>query len=616
VRDELLSYYERELTFFRQMGAEFAEQYPKVASRLLLEPTRCEDPHVERLIEAAAFLAARVHLKIDDEFPEISESLLTVLYPHYIRPIPPMSIVQFHLDPELGKVANGLNIPRDSMLYSRPVEGYPCKFRTCYDTTIWPVTITDARWITPDRLNPPVRSQDPMAAALRLELSCLPDIEFTKMRISRLRIYLNGESSLAHTLYELLNNNCMQIQIRDLSPNSRKPPIHLDASSLIPVGFGREEAVLPYPSTSFVGYRLLQEYFTFPEKFLFLDLLGLEAMSRAGFGPRVEVIFLIKPYELPERQQMLELNVSASTLALNCSPIINLFPLTAEPILLDQRRFEYAVVPDVRRALALEVFSIDQVVSIDRDSHDIIHFEPFYRFRHASTKRERQQRAFWYASRKPSVRRNDEGTDVYVSLMDLTGRPAHPDFDTISIHTTCSNRDLGHRLPLGNPNGDFEIEGITALKKCVALRKPTRAVRPPWGKGILWRLISHLSLNYLSLVEEGREAFQEMLRLYNFTESPYLEKQIAGIVTLSSKRHFARVVSEEGIGFVRGRQVEILFDEEQFVGGGTYLFASVIEHFLGLYASLNSFSQLTARTNQRKEPLSQWQPRAGQAILL
>ena len=221
MRDELLEYYERELTYLRQMGAEFSEKYPKVASRLLLDPNRCEDPHVERFIEAFAFLAARVHLKIDDEFPEITEALLSVLYPHYIRPIPSSTIVQFHLDPEQGKLSTGLPIPRGSMLYSQPVDGYPCKFKTCFDTTLWPLKVSSTQWVTPDRLRPAVKSQDAVAA-LRLDLECFPDVSFEKLELSSLRFYLNGESSLIHTLYELLCNNCTQILIRDKTPNTRK----------------------------------------------------------------------------------------------------------------------------------------------------------------------------------------------------------------------------------------------------------------------------------------------------------------------------------------------------------------------------------------------------------
>jgi type VI secretion system protein ImpG len=615
VRDDLLTYYELELNYLRRMGSEFAEKYPKVASRLLLEPNRCEDPHVERLIEAVAFLAARVHLKIDDDFPEITQALLTVLYPHYIRPIPSMSVVQFHLDPEQGKLSGGLTIPRGSMLYSKPVAGQPCKFRSCYDTTLWPLSITDAQWLTPDRLKPAIKVAE-AGAALRVQIACQPDADFSKMALRSLRFYLNGEGNLVHALYELLCNNCTQILVRDLTPKSRKPPIVLPATHLRPVGFADEEALLPYPRHSFSGYRLLQEYFTFPDKFFFFDLDGLEALGRAGVGQTVEVVFLISPFERNERSQMLELNVSAKTFCLGCSPIINLFPLTAEPIQLDQTDFEYSVVPDVRRRHALEIFSIDEVLSPDRETHEVLQFEPFYRFRHTATRQQKRQQAFWYASRRPSARRDDEGTEVFLSLMDLTGRPMRPDVDTLTVHCTCSNRDLPHRLPLGNETGDFELEAMSSVKRAVALRKATATVRPPTGKGALWRLISHLSLNYLSLVDEGKEALQEILRLYNFSESAYHEKQIAGLLRLDSRRHFARVISENGIGFVRGRQVDIEFDEEQYVGGGVYLFASVLEHFLGLYASINSFSQLIARTPQRKEPLRQWPPRAGQAILL
>lgn len=614
--DELLAYYERELTFFRQMGAEFAEKYPKVASRLLLDANRSEDPHVERLIEGAALLAARVHLKIDDDFPEITEALLSILYPHYIRPIPSMTVVQFQMDPEQGKLSGGLKIPRDTLLYSRPVDGYPCKFRTCYDTTIWPFVISEAQWLTPDRLRPGVKSQQPVGAALRVELSGLPDVTFAKLEWSNLRFYLNGEGNHVHALYELLCNHCVKIVLRDVTPNSRRPAIELPRHALSPVGFENREALLPYPGNAFSGYRLLQEYFAFPEKFFFLELNGLEALRNSGFGSHMEVVFLIEPFERVEYQQMLELNVSARTLVQGCSPAVNLFPVTAEPILLDQTRFEYQVIPDVRRRLSLEVFSIDEVLSHERGTQRVISFEPFYRFRHPTTRQQKRQEAFWHATRKPSTLRGDNGSEVSLSLMDLTGEHAHPDLDTLTIKCTCSNRDLPQRLTFGHPSGDFEVEGMAAIKRTVSLRKPVPAVRPAWGKGLLWRLISHLSLNYLSLVEEGKEAFQEILRLYNFTESSHQEKQIAGIMSLQSQRHFARVVSEAGIAFVRGRKVEIEFDEEQFVGGGVYLFASVIEHFLGLYASLNSFCQLTARTRQRKEPLREWLPRAGRTIIL
>jgi type VI secretion system protein ImpG len=612
VRDELLAYYERELTFLRQIGAEFAEKYPKIASRLLLEPDRCEDPHVERLVEAFAFLTARVHLKIDDEFPEISESLLSILYPHYVRPIPSMSVVEFHIDAEQGKLSGAVNVPRGSLLYSKPIDGTPCKFQTCYETSLWPVTVSEAQWRTPDRFEPALKAPE-AAAACRIELACQPDVAFAGLDLRSLCFYLNGESNLVHTLYELLCNNCTRILIRDIA-NPRKPSITMPASALRPMGFEHHEAMLPYLRRSFAGYRLLQEYFAFPEKFFFLELAGLEQMAAAGFGGKAEIIFLISPFERSERQQMMELGISAKTFRLNCSPIINLFPLTAEPILMDQTRYEYPIIPDVRRRNALEIFSVEEVLSANPQTQDVTYFQPLYSYRHTPVRDEEQ--IFWHAVRRPSRRKNDEGTEVWLSWADLSGRIMRPGVDSIVIRCICSNRDLPSRLPFGNEKGDFELEGASMIERIVSLRKPTPPVRPPAGKGLLWRLISQLSLNYLSLVQEGKTALQEILRLYNFSDSVYLEKQIAGITQLGSHKHFARVLSEQGISFARGTQVEIEMDEDQFVGGGVYLFAAVLEYFLGLYVSMNSFSQLVVRTPQRKEVLKRWPPRAGHEILL
>jgi type VI secretion system protein ImpG len=611
MRDNLLDYYENELTFLRQMGKEFAEKHPKIASRLQMDANRCDDPHVERLLEGFALLAARVHLKIDDEFPQITEGLLNILYPHYLRPIPSMTVAQFRPDRE-GKLTAGLNIPRDSYLFSRPVDGVPCKFRSCYDVTLWPIEISDARWVTPDKLNPPLRAPDAVAA-LRMELRCFSDITFDKLQMSSLRFYLNGEGDVVNSLYELLSNNCRQIIVRD--PDSPKKPAHtLTMRSLRAMGFAPSESVMPYPRRSFQGYRLLQEYFSFPEKFFFFELNDLEQPLRNLTGGRAELIFLISPFEAEQRQQRLATAVTAKVILLGCSPIINLFPQTAEPIMLTQRRSEYGVVPDARRRMATEVFSVDDVVSSDPVTHEITHYEPFYSYRHRTLSDKNQ--TFWYSTRRPSSRKGDEGSEVALLLVDLSMQACLPDTQVVTAHCTCTNRDIVARLPFGNESGDFEVEGIGSLKGVVALRKPTATLRPPMGRSALWRLISHLALNYLSLVEDGKEALQEVLRLYNFSDSADLDKQISGITGVSSKRHFARITSETGIAFARGTQVHLEFDEEDYSGGGVFLFATVIENFLGLYASLNSFSQLVVKTRQRRGVLKEWPPRAGQVILM
>ena len=610
VTDDLLSYYQRELIYLRRLGAEFGEKYPQFASRLQLEPERCDDPHVERLLEGFAFLAARVHLKIDDDFPEISEGLFNTLYPHFIRPVPPMSVVEFQVDPRQGKQMEGFSIPRHSMLGTRAVDGIRCKFRTCYDTSIWPMRVSHAQWRAPERLDPPIRAQQAVAAC-QLTLTCNQDVTFQMLKPRPLRFYLNGDSGLVHSLYELLFNNCSEILVRN--PDSpEQPPVRLPSSALRALGFDDAEAMLDYPRRSFTGYRLLQEYFAFPEKFFFVEVSCLDRLAALGFGSRAEVVFLISRFERNDRQQTLEQGVGAQTFRLNCAPIINLFPHTAEPIYLDQSRTEYPIVPDMRRRNAFEVSSVEQVLSSNPSSQEIVYFEPLYASRHA--KRDARS-AFWRTHRRNSTRKEDEGTELSISLTDLDGKSARPGVETLTVRCQCTNRDLVAHLPYTNDALDFELDGASAIRRIVSLRKPTPTMRPPLGHGLLWRLVSHLSLNYLSLVE-GREPLQEILSLYNFTGSLTVERQIGGILNVGSSPHFARIVSPHGINFARGTKVEMELDEAQFTDGGAYLFSAVLEYFLGQYVTLNSFSQLTVRTRQRKERLREWAPRAGQRILL
>src|SRR5262245_21961549 len=602
--DDLLTYYERELTFMRQMGAEFAAKYPKIASRLLLEADKSEDPHVERLIQAFAFLAARVHHKIDDEFPEITDALLGVLYPHYLAPIPSMSIVQFVLDPDQGKLTSEHRIEADATLYSQPVDGTPCRFRTCYPVTLWPVEVVSARFDEPDRVSPHPGAM----AVIRLQLRCLGGVTFAGLELDRLRFFLQGESQLAYALYELLLNNTCQVQLRAGEKSSERKPILLSASSVRAVGFNADEGLLPYTPRSFLGYRLLQEYFAFPEKFLFFDVCELDRAGQAGFGDAMEIVICLN------RVPRLEQPINAATFRLGCTPIVNLFAQLAEPIRLNQAQTEYRVIPDVRRQAATEVYSIDVVTSSSPHMPEPLPVQPFYSFQHA-VDHERVE-AFWHATRRPSQKKGDEGTEVYLSLVDFNFAPTLPAADTLTVHTMCTNRDLPGRLPFGGERGDFELEGAAPLSRIRCLKKPTETARPPLRRGAQWRLISHLSLNYLSICEGGREALQEILKLYDTADSAVIRQQILGITNVSSRRVVGRPASMPWNGFCRGMEVTVQFDEEKYVGSGVFLFASVLEKFLGLYGSLNSFVQLVATTQQREEPLKRWPPRAGEQILL
>ncbi len=607
MREELLPYYERELKFVRQIAADFAEKYPKVAGRLSLEPNDCGDPHVERLIEAFALLAGRIHHKLDDEFPEISEALLDVLYPHYLRPIPSRAIVQFQINPAQSTPESAY-VPAGTALHTKPDNSYSCSFRTCYPVTLWPMRIAGASVSPVSRF---VASGAPAdaAAVIRIEVECLGGVRFEQLPIPFLRFYLNGESAAVHTLYEFLFLNSLSVTIRALPARDGSPQAWLPPASLEQVGFTSSEGVLPYSDRSFLGYRLLQEYFTFPEKFFFFDLKGLDRMSHQGFGSSFEICIYLKEPDEPHRLIALEQSVGPNTFQLGCEPAINLFERIAEPIRLTQTKAEYQVIPDQHRPQHTEVYSVDRVASANYQD-DVQVYQPFYSLRHGT---DEAQRHYWYAHRRPSLRKNDEGTEVYLSLVDLDSNASAPPVEMLSVRVTCTNRDQAARLKVSSEFGELELERL-ALVCARFLRKPAPAVRPPLRRGLEWRLISHLSLNHLSIVQNGRDALQEILRLYDFSNDPVARAHIAGIVGVSSRSCLSRVVSDTGIAFCRGTEVTLEFDDEQYVGAGAFLLACVLQRFLGLYSAVNSFSRVIAKT--RKGVLKQWPPLAGEQFLL
>ena len=609
----LFEYYERELEYMRRAGADFAQRFPKVAARLGIEPNKCDDPHVERLLEGFAFLAARLHLRLDDDFPEISEALLSVVAPQYIRPLPAMSIAEFAIDPDQGKQTGGKVLPAGTTLLSRSINGTPCKFRTCYDLTLWPLTVTSAQWTSPDRLRPAMRTPD-AAGVVRMEVQCLSDVPLASLDLTSLRFFLNGSATLGSALYEVLANNTIRIVLRDLAPNSKKELIELPRSALRAVGFEEHEGVIPSSGRSFLGYRLLTEYFAFPEKFFFFELFGLEALRTSGFRSGFELLIFTSSFETTEWKQTLESGVSAQTFRLSCTPIVNLFSQTSEPILLDQRRHEYTIVPDARRRLETEVYSVDDVVVVTHGSPEPVRFEPYYSLRHSTSRAQRG--AYWLARRRPTPWRKDRATDVHLSFVDMEARVTHPASDAVTVRLTCFNSDLPSLLTWGDAAGDFEIEGGGPFRAITALMKPTKVVQPPMSGALLWRLVSLLSLNYLSLVEGGGDALREILRLHNFAGSESNDQQIEGIAGVRSKPTYARVENEYGLNFARGRLVEVDLDENRFAGSSMFLFASVIERFLGMYVSINSFSQLVARSTRRRGVIRQWAPRSGWKTIL
>ena len=614
MQDDLLLYYERELTYLRKLGAEFAQRYPKVASRLQLEASKTEDPHVERLLEGFAFLTARIHRRLDDDFPEISEALLEMLHPHLVRPLPSMCIVDMPLDPAQGRLPGGFRVPRGSTLNSRPVQGVPCSFRTVYDTTLWPFTVSNAEWSVGDRAGIGTRGRDAVGA-IKLEIRAFSGVKLHDSTIDALRLHLTGDAAVADTLYELMANNVAHVVLRNPDRPSQ-PPVVLGADSIEPVGFAANESMLPASSRTFAGFSLLLELFAFHEKFHFIDVKGFgDAVRALGATERVDVSFLITPFERAERRQALELGLSAKSFRTNATPAVNLFDQSAEPILLTERTVDHLVVPDARRRLEVDVWSVDRVTLIEHESRSSREISPLYSHRHDVTTP--GDDLFWRAARRASLWRTDHGTDLFLSFVDLSGEVRTPDVDVASVHVTCFNGDLPSRLPFGaDERGDFELVSGGPIQRITCVVTPTKSVQPMLGKPLLWRMISSLSLNHLSIINNSPDALQELLRLHNISNALGAERQIDGLVNVRSEPAFARVAADHGVAFARGRHIELEFDEEQFAGGGMFLFASVLERFLALYTSMNSFTRVSVRSRQRRKLAAEWPPRAGWRTLL
>lgn len=606
MRPELLALYERELTYIRQMASEFAEQHPHVAARLGIEQDRCQDPHVERLIESFALLAARVHLKLEDEFPEITESLLQVLYPHYLAPVPSFSIAQFTLDPEQGRISTGYEIQRHKKLFSRQIQNTTCYFRTSYPVTLWPLDVRSAQ-VESGEFHLP--NGGIATAAITLRIGTQAGIDLSELELSSLRFFLKGEDQLVNQLYESLMGHLSGVALR--RPGAPQPSVFLLPDSLSEVGFGKDEGLLPYSTRSHIGYRLLLEYFCFPRKFLFFDVHRLEAVCGQGFGEMFELMFLL---ERPLRESA---GLDASTFRLGCTPIVNLFEGSAEPIHLDHAHTEYHVVADRSAQRYIEVYSVDEVTAVSAATGEESEYRPFYSLQHSLEGR--RATAFWHLTRRPS-RPGKPGTEVYLSLVDQQLNAATRTADKLAVRVTCTNRDLP---PFLGDRAELGIEGAPSVKQAMCITAPTAPTRPAAARGSQWPLISHLSLNYLSVLdldEQGApDVLRAVLRLYDFSDAPatrqQIEQQIAGLLSVRSRQVMRRIGSGEMQGFARGVEVTLEFDESKYVSSGLYLFSSVLEKFLALSVSINSFSETIAVSRQRGG-VKRWPPRSGYQPLL
>ncbi len=597
---ELLQYYREELSYLRRMGGAFAQRFPAVAARLELGPDIIPDPHVERLIESFAFLTARIRRNLDAALPEITTSLLELLYPNYIAPLPSITVARFDVDPKQGKLTAGYLLPKHTPVFADSTEGGPAartlRFRTAYPAMLWPIVVEDASFESPDQFSFLDFATD-VATVLRIRLRCTAG-RFRDLELRDLRFYLNGDTRVVNTLYELIFAHARGVAYVGDDP---RQPVRRPASVISPVGFGTGEELLPVTPHAHPGYWLLQEYFAFPAKFNFVDIGGIDPTIA---GDRLDLLILLdRP--LGERTP-----IDENTFVLGATPIVNLFTKATEPIRVDHLRPEYRIVPDQRREASVEIHSIVRVAAQPDGSAEAVRFQPFFSFQHAGNGT--QQRAFWHARRQLSSRSDVPGSEMLLSLVDLDFNPVLPGTQSVYVQALCTNRHLAQQLPTG---AKLQVELAAPVGAITALHKPTAQRDAPLGGASHWKLVSQLSLNHLSLEgPEGVRALREILRLYA-GDDPLALRQIAGVRGIETSRIMRRVGTDAWRGFCRGVSVSLTLNEQDFVGGSAYVFASVLNRFFAMYAAVNSFVQLRVLSEQREGVWKEWPPSAGEQII-
>ncbi|MET3130290.1 type VI secretion system protein ImpG [Oxalobacteraceae bacterium GrIS 1.11] len=620
--NELLPHYERELGLLRRYSREFAERHPKIAGNLLMAGEVCEDPRIERLIQSCALLNARTSKRLDDDYPEFTEALFEVLYPHYLRPFPSCSIVRFDYGAAVSKLAIANTIKRGTELKTLPVKGVKCQFKNAYDVTVAPVALSEARFDA--ILAAPAALTLPPTATSKISLSItttVDQVRLAQLGLASLRVFIDGEPAFCAGLKDTLLIHTVRAYV-EFSGNGQW--ITLDKAPIGAVGFAESEALIPFPARAHAAYRLLTEYFSYPEKFNFFDI-DLQAINRLmpeacqGFTLHLTLGGLRSVGGLrshPTVAQLLD-TLSAKNMLLGCTPVINAFKQQGKPVTLTHAMEHYPMVANSRSAFAYEVLAIDSlqlVCDSPQGNPSITEVRPLYSLRHGALID--QSAHYWAKRRDDAVTLKRPGHETEISLVDIDGNRSLIESGTLNIALTCSNRDLPSRLSYGLPGGDLSMKGGVIKYPIRFLHKPTAPHRFKRGQGAHWRLISNLSLNHLMRERGGLKAFKEMLTLYNLPGSAISQHQIDGIAAIEQKMVNAWMPGEVPPYLARGIEVRMIIDDDDFSGTGIHGFAQLMEHFFALYVNTNSFTQLVIVSKRSGEELLRCLPRSGILSLL
>ncbi|MDR5753754.1 MULTISPECIES: type VI secretion system baseplate subunit TssF [unclassified Caballeronia] len=622
----LLRHYNTELAHLREMGAEFAQQFPKIAARLGMSGIDVADPYVERLLEGTAFLAARVQLKLEEEFPRFTQQLTHVVLPQAACPTPAMLIARLAPDLTSPNLAEGFTVPRHTALFASRAPGQTtsCEFRTSADLRLWPIELTEARYLAqvqdlPLAAMPATQALAPrVKGALRIRLATPEGLSFDALRLDALSLYFAGGDETAYRLFELVAGDTLAVVISTPERPSRALAA-LPGDAVTPAGFTDQEALLPVTPNAFQGYRVLHEYFALPERFRFARIEGLANVLPSFNAREIELTLLFG-----SGAASLERIVTKEHVLLDCVPAINLFPKQADRALVTEANARFHVIPDRTHPLDFEVHSVTAVSGYGAHDDTEQTFLPFYADFLADRPGdaayytlEREPRIVPAGRRKSGARTEYVGSETYVSIVDPNAAPYRGTLRQLAFATLCTNRDLPLMMQRSGAGSDFslDIAAPVCAAKCVS--GPSRPAPVSLDAGQSWRLIDQLSLHYLSLGNGPREAaaaLRALLMLHVPPTDQAGRAQVGGVVSVEAKPVVRRLPMPGPIAFGRGLSIHVLVDDLAFQGGSAWLFGCVLDRFFSRYVSINSFVQTVLATNARGDIL-RLPPRCGTRAL-
>ena len=610
--DALLKAYELETVQLKLLCSEFARRFPKVAGKLQMAGDMCEDPHVERLIQAVALISARISKRLDDDYPQFTERLLDVLFPHYGRPFPSCAVVRIDSAASGSVTPQTLSMtPRGTDMESAAVQGVPCRFKTTYDVQLSPIAITAAAFHP--LIRAPAGVHLPLSACASISIEIESAAALALPGLDMLRVFIDGEPSFCSVLRDTLFMRAVCAHVETKDGHWTK----LGAIPFKTVGFDNLDALIPFGARSHQANRVLTEYFAFPDKFNFFDI-DLKALS-AHAGADCKHLSLHVAFDgLRADSNIARIlrTLSASNLVLHCTPVVNLFQQSGVPITVTKLTTDYPVLAHAQHARAYEVYALDAVQMVRQRGglREITEFRPFYSLRHGEDAASNGN--YWVMRHDEILAEISPGFEKTISLIYSDLALLAQEKSSLSLTLSCTNRDLPCQLKYDAREGDLKPLNGVKSGPVRFLRRPTRSVRFPSGDGQHWRLISHLTLNHHALVQEGLAAFREMLTLYDMAQSPTSQRLIGGIVALDHADTSTWMRRQRGPCLVHGIEVQITIDEDAFIGSGVYLFIEVMDQFLGLYVQHNSFVELRVLSQQTGEELHRCKPRNGNQNLV